>query len=103
MLPFDLDAKLYAVGAGILFIVAISFYAGYSYRDVDPSIICSPHISRISELTAQVAEIEKSVAESRATYIQESAKREESLCAAKVAEMRESYRRLRCKICETNP
>lgn len=103
MLPFDLDAKLYAIGAGVVFVIAVAFYAGYSFKDVDPSVICSPHIARISELTVQVSEIEKSIAASRATYIQESAKREEALCASKVAEMRESYRRLRCKICEASP
>ncbi|MEC8307274.1 MAG: hypothetical protein VXZ72_05470 [Chlamydiota bacterium] len=99
MLPFDLDTKLYAVGGGLLFIIAVSFYAGYSFKDVDPSVICRPHITRISELTVQVGEIEKGIAEARATYIKESARREEAMCSAKVAEMRESYKRLRCKIC----
>ena len=102
MLPFDLDAKIYAIGGGVLFIIAVSFYAGYSFKDTDPSVICRPHITRISELTVQVGEIEKNIAESRATYIKESAQREEAMCAAKVAEMRESYKRLRCKICEGN-
>lgn len=100
MLPFDLDAKIYAVGGGILFIIAVSFYAGYSFKETDPSVICRPHIFRIAELTTQVAEVEKGVAESRAVYIKEAAEREDKMCSAKIAEMRESYKRLRCRICQ---
>jgi hypothetical protein len=102
MFPFDLDAKLYAVGGGIVFIIAVSFYAGYSFKESDPSVICRPHIERISEMTVQIAEIEKGVAESRAVYIKEAAAREDAMCAAKIAEMRDSYKRLRCRICQEN-
>ena len=102
MFPLDLDAKLYAVGGGIVFIIAVSFYAGYSFKESDPSVICRPHIERISEMTVQIAEIEKGVAESRAVYIKEAAAREDAMCAAKIAEMRDSYKRLRCRICQEN-
>jgi hypothetical protein len=102
MFPFDLDAKLYAVGGGIVFIIAVSFYAGYSFKESDPSVICRPHIERISEMSVQIVEIEKGVAESRAVYIKEAAAREDAMCAAKIAEMRDSYKRLRCRICQEN-
>jgi hypothetical protein len=89
-----------AFGASVIMLMSLSYMLGFSHADKPKEVVCALEIKQVEAQNQLIKSAQSKHHESLQEAQTNCMQREQDVCSERVENFRESFTKLRCKICK---